>query len=72
MVQGGASPLHSVATHFEKITHFEFFSKCVKFGTKSKHFEIFFQSALRVNINITFDVKSALRVNINITFDVNF
>ena len=39
----------SVATHFEKITHFEKkFSKCVKFGTKSTHFEIFFQSALNL------------------------
>mgnify|MGYP003692177499 CR=1 FL=1 len=34
----------SVPTHFEKITHFEiFFSKCVKFVTKSTHFEKKFQ-----------------------------
>ena len=52
----------NVARHFEKITHFEkniqiFFSKCVKFGTNLTHFENFFQSALRVYINITFGVN---------------
>ena len=63
-----------MATHFEKITHFEKKcqsalnlgpnqrtlkkkSKCVKFGTNLTHFEIIFQSALRVYINITFDVN---------------
>ena len=34
-----------------------FFSKCVKFGTNLTHFDFFFQSALRVYINITFDVN---------------
>ena len=34
-----------------------FFSKCVKFGTKSTHFDKIFQSALRVYINITFYVN---------------
>ena len=64
----------TVATHFEKITHFEqkfqsvfnlgpnqqtlkIFSKCVKLGTNLTHFENFFQSALRLYINITFDVN---------------
>ena len=38
-----------VATHSEKITHFEiFFSKCVKFGTSLTHFENYFQSALNL------------------------
>ena len=30
----------TVATHFGKVTLFETFSKCVKFETKSTHFEI--------------------------------
>ena len=38
-----------VATHFEKITHFEKnFSKWVKFGTSLTHFEKFFQSGLNL------------------------
>ena len=49
-------------------------SKCVKFGTKSTHFEFFSESIkLRTNLmhfeNIS---QSALRVYINITFDVDF
>ena len=45
-----------VATHLKKLRTSKFFSKCVKFGTKSTHFEKKFQSAFRVYINITFDV----------------
>ena len=33
-----------VTTHFEKLRTLKKNSKCVKFGTKSTHFEIFFFS----------------------------
>ena len=32
-----------------KITHFEKNSKCVKFGTKSTHFEFFFQKCVNIS-----------------------
>ena len=49
-------------------------SKCVKFGTKSTHFEKKFSKCVKFGTNLTHFEKffqSALRVYINITFDVN-
>ena len=46
-----------VATHFEKNTHTEIkIKKSVKFGNNPMHFEKQIQSALRLYINITFNV----------------
>ena len=57
----------SVATHFEKITHFEkkFQSALIKFWTKSAHFEHFFSKCVKCGTNFThFEIffQSALSV----------
>ena len=47
--------VRSVATHFEKITHFEKkFQSALNLGPNQRTLKNFFQSALRVYINITF------------------